>query len=71
MVVYKHSSGSEAVDWILQNVSVDSRKAAVEVCQKCMVQKLIAHVADRTEFLDGYYYYRFTVRILISVIYTY
>ncbi len=59
--------GSECVDWMIKNTTSTTREEAVKVVQQLIDDGVIAHVVDRKEFLDGYYFYRFTVRLELCV----
>ena len=51
--------GSEAVDWMINNMGVASREEAVALGQMLMYRGIIRHVNNSEPFLDKYYFYRF------------
>lgn len=50
--------GSEAVQWMVDNLSLD-KKVAVSTGQRLMQTGIIHHVTHSEPFSDGYFYYRF------------
>lgn len=50
--------GSEAVQWIMKNLSCD-RDKAVSIGQRLMEAGIIHHVTHSEPFSDAYYFYRF------------
>eukprot|EP01132_Coremiostelium_polycephalum_P009876 gene9876-12114_t len=49
--------GSEGIDWLLQNVEINTREEALNIGQAMMDLKLIKPV-EKTQFADGFHYYR-------------
>jgi hypothetical protein len=50
--------GREAVDWMSATYGVE-REGAVSLGQRLVDLRLLHHVLDEHEFVDGYYFYRF------------
>ena len=50
--------GSEAVDWIAEQLQV-SRRSAVRVGQRMVALGHVQHVLDEHDFIDGHLFYRF------------
>ena len=50
--------GSDAVQWIVENLKL-SREQAVRLGQRLIDEKWIHHVVDQQPFRDGFFFYRF------------
>ena len=50
--------GSDAVQWIVENLKLPSEQA-VRLGQRLIDEKWIHHVVDRQPFQDGFFFYRF------------
>jgi tRNA A-37 threonylcarbamoyl transferase component Bud32 len=63
LMIYKHAfTGSEIVDWILQNLPVRTRDDAVQLCQKILDSHFIQNaVKPKAQFKDGKSLYQFIV----------
>ena len=53
--------GSDCVDWLMENMHEGSREQAVALGQMLMRRSIIRHVTNTHPFLDGNYFYRFTM----------
>jgi len=51
--------GTEAVDWMTQNLSITRREDAVKIGQQLMDSGILHHVTSSEPFADQHYYYRF------------
>ncbi|KAL6063738.1 DEP domain-containing protein [Balamuthia mandrillaris] len=58
--------GSEAVDWLMKNVDVTSRREAEVLGQQLLLSGYISHVAGKKHFKDGKFFYRLTKRTVSS-----
>jgi Domain found in Dishevelled, Egl-10, and Pleckstrin (DEP) len=55
-----YHSGSEAVDWLVKTQSIN-RDTALRTMQQIFTLRVIYHIGEENEFIDGAYFYTFMV----------
>ena len=53
---------SDAVDWMLKNMSCRTRDQATRIGEKLVDEGFLEHVCEPQPFQDAYLFFRFTVR---------
>lgn len=56
--------GSEAVDWLVKCTNIKNREEAVRLGQDMIDTNVIERVAEKNEFIDGNFFYRFKVALI-------